>query len=207
MVESAPIVEYVGSSGYRTIGSIMFTVFTFVTIVVLMNMLIAQLSNTYTDIQVEAVKTVRANRAWIITRAERNEWKCCRNQLRRVRYYKRVYTDIDMRSLKRKDETQLDHISKAIKKIEKKQVKDALQTLTVKFRLSNFTNEIIHEVNRSHSSLRKQADDTGADIKSRVTHLETKVDNIENKIDTVTQQINEMRKLFDTLLLQKSSPE
>jgi hypothetical protein len=44
------------------------------TIVALLNILIAQVSETYTRTHGDCVKTVRANRAWTVARAERNEW-------------------------------------------------------------------------------------------------------------------------------------
>ncbi|XP_053394446.1 transient receptor potential cation channel subfamily A member 1 homolog [Mercenaria mercenaria] len=75
MIEAQPIVEYTGSDGYGTAGIIVMLVFLSMTIVVLLNILIAQLSDTYSEIQGDAVKSVRANRVAILTRLERNEWQ------------------------------------------------------------------------------------------------------------------------------------
>lgn len=48
-------------------------VFLFITILVMLNILIAKLSNTYHNIQDDAVKGLLVYRATIIARAEKNE--------------------------------------------------------------------------------------------------------------------------------------
>ncbi|XP_053392104.1 uncharacterized protein LOC123562138 [Mercenaria mercenaria] len=47
-------------------------VFMFITIVVLLNILIAQISDTYKTIQTDAKKSMLVNRSWTIARLERN---------------------------------------------------------------------------------------------------------------------------------------
>ena len=49
-----------------------YTVFLFLVITVLLNLLIAQMSDTYTNVQSDAQRSLFINRAWIVARAEHN---------------------------------------------------------------------------------------------------------------------------------------
>ena len=49
-----------------------YTVFLFLVIIVLLNLLIAQMSNTYTNVQNDAQRSLLINRAWIVAKSEDN---------------------------------------------------------------------------------------------------------------------------------------
>ncbi|GFO43033.1 transient receptor potential cation channel subfamily v member [Plakobranchus ocellatus] len=72
LIEAEPVVEYTGPDGYRVMSCILMVCFLFVCCVVLLNILIAQLSDTYHHVQAQAQRGLELNRAWIITRVELN---------------------------------------------------------------------------------------------------------------------------------------
>lgn len=49
-----------------------YLVFLFLVIVVLLNLLIAQMSDTYGSVQQDAQRSLALNRAWIVARVEHN---------------------------------------------------------------------------------------------------------------------------------------
>ena len=51
---------------------IIYITFLFMVIVVLLNLLIAQMSDTYTNVQLDAQRSLAINRAWIVARVEHN---------------------------------------------------------------------------------------------------------------------------------------
>ena len=57
---------------HRWLSVIIYTVFLFLVITVLLNLLIAQMSDTYTNVQSDAQRSLAINRAWIIARVENN---------------------------------------------------------------------------------------------------------------------------------------
>ena len=54
------------------LGVIVYLVFLFLVIVVLLNLLIAQMSDTYASVQQDAQRSLAINRAWIVARVEHN---------------------------------------------------------------------------------------------------------------------------------------
>ena len=91
MIESEDVIKkYFGPNGYgydciiiatmqcllfhchRWLSVIIYTVFLFLVITVLLNLLIAQMSDTYTNVQSDAQRSLFINRAWIVARAEHN---------------------------------------------------------------------------------------------------------------------------------------
>ncbi|NP_001191574.1 vanilloid receptor [Aplysia californica] len=72
LIEGQPVVEYSGEYGYKVMSCILMVVFLFFCCVVLLNILIAQLSDTYQNVQRDAQRGLELNRAWIITRVELN---------------------------------------------------------------------------------------------------------------------------------------
>ena len=63
---------------FRTVSVMVMLVFLFVTIVILLNILIAQLSDTYTKIQGDANRELEVRMAQIIARIEQNPLlPCC----------------------------------------------------------------------------------------------------------------------------------
>ena len=51
---------------------IIYLTFLFMVIVVLLNLLIAQMSDTYANVQLDAQRSLAINRAWIVARVEHN---------------------------------------------------------------------------------------------------------------------------------------
>ena len=60
------------SHAHRWFGVIMYTIFLFLVIVVLLNLLIAQMSDTYGSVQQDAQRSLAINRALIVARVEHN---------------------------------------------------------------------------------------------------------------------------------------
>ena len=56
----------------RWFGVIVYIVFLFLVVVVLLNLLIAQMSDTYGSVQQDAQRSLAINRAWIVARVEHN---------------------------------------------------------------------------------------------------------------------------------------
>ena len=56
----------------RWLGVIIYITFLFMVIVVLLNLLIAQMSDTYANVQLDAQRSLAINRAWIVARVEHN---------------------------------------------------------------------------------------------------------------------------------------
>lgn len=74
LTEAQPVVEYTGDGGYGTISIIFMLCFLFTCIVILLNILIAQLSDTYQKVQQDAQRGLEVNRAWIVARVELNSF-------------------------------------------------------------------------------------------------------------------------------------
>ena len=56
----------------RWLGVIIYITFLFMVIVVLLNLLIAQMSDTYANVQMDAQRSLAIQRAWIVARVEHN---------------------------------------------------------------------------------------------------------------------------------------
>ena len=56
----------------RWLGVIIYLTFLCLVIVVLLNLLIAQMSDTYANVQMDAQRSLAINRAWIVARVEHN---------------------------------------------------------------------------------------------------------------------------------------
>ncbi|XP_067674402.1 transient receptor potential cation channel subfamily V member 1-like isoform X2 [Haliotis asinina] len=69
LIEGESVIEY---TEYSTLSCIIMVIFLFTCIVVLLNILIAQLSDTYQNVQRDAQRGLELNRAWIIARVELN---------------------------------------------------------------------------------------------------------------------------------------
>eukprot|EP00117_Sycon_ciliatum_P006748 scpid21439/ scgid3916/ Transient receptor potential cation channel subfamily A member 1; Ankyrin-like with transmembrane domains protein 1; Transformation-sensitive protein p120 len=73
MIESEPIIDYYErSSKLGWLGIVLILLFMFIVIVVLLNILIAQLSDTYQNVQSDAQREVELNRAYIVGHVEKN---------------------------------------------------------------------------------------------------------------------------------------
>lgn len=58
----------------RWLGVAIYLAFLFLVIVVLLNLLIAQMSDTYSSVQQDAQRSLAINRAWIVARVEHNSF-------------------------------------------------------------------------------------------------------------------------------------
>jgi hypothetical protein len=92
LVEQQPVFDYVGEDGLGPLSVTAMLLFLFATLVVLLNILIARLSDTYQNVQRDAQRGLELDRAWIITRLERNSF--CFNF--RTKYYQEVETVQDL---------------------------------------------------------------------------------------------------------------
>ncbi|XP_053390723.1 uncharacterized protein LOC128553567 [Mercenaria mercenaria] len=170
MIEAQPIVEYTGSEGYRPMGTVVMLMFIAMTIVVLLNILIAQLTETYHIIQSDARKSVVVNRAWIIARLERNAVPCtsqcipeclknclpvCLSQCLQEegnRVYERYFTSKGFKMLQ-KHSTPMEQISSALAQVENKVVKSDLKVQTVKTRLRKMEEKLERKLNDIEKAL------------------------------------------------------
>ena len=57
---------------HRWLGDILLFVYLFVVVIVMLNLLIAQMSDTYANVQRDAHRSLALDRAWIIARVEHN---------------------------------------------------------------------------------------------------------------------------------------
>ncbi|XP_053381356.1 uncharacterized protein LOC123563805 [Mercenaria mercenaria] len=171
MIEAQPVVEYTGSEGYRSMGTIVMLMFMAMTIVVLLNILIAQLTETYHIIQSDAWKSVVVNRAWIIARLERNAvpcplqciQECIKHRLpvclsrclqgKENRVYERYLSNKDFKMLQ-KHSTPMEQISSSLSHMENKLVKTDLKIQTVKTRLRKMEEKLEKKLNDMENTLR-----------------------------------------------------
>ena len=65
-------------STIRWLGVIIYLTFLFLVIVVLLNQLIAHMSDTYANVQLEAHKFLAIKRAWIVANVEHNTLLGCK---------------------------------------------------------------------------------------------------------------------------------
>lgn len=79
LTEGQPVVEYTGVDGYGKLSLIFMFCFLITCIVILLNILIAQLTDTYQKVQQDAQREVEAGRAWIVARVEWNSFICDHN--------------------------------------------------------------------------------------------------------------------------------
>ncbi|XP_053376852.1 uncharacterized protein LOC123530341 [Mercenaria mercenaria] len=92
LTEAQPVVDYTGDDGYGKISVILMLCFLFTCIVILLNILIAQLTDTYQKVQQDAQRGLEVNRAWIVARVELNTFFFGKNF--RKSHYK-AYEDIE----------------------------------------------------------------------------------------------------------------
>ena len=59
---------------FRVLSTIVMVCFLFICCVILLNLLIAQLSDTYQKVQQDAQRGLEVNRAWIVARVELNSF-------------------------------------------------------------------------------------------------------------------------------------
>ncbi|XP_065884791.1 transient receptor potential cation channel subfamily A member 1-like isoform X2 [Dysidea avara] len=126
MIEAEDIIdEYFGPQGYEWLSVIIYVVFLFLVITVLLNLLIAQMSDTYSNVQSDAQRSLVINRAWIVARVEHNT-------LLAFDYRRRNYRSCEIvrnphEQLDKWEAPPLNQVSKELEKIQKlmKQQEDA----------------------------------------------------------------------------------
>ncbi|XP_064627939.1 uncharacterized protein LOC135487787 [Lineus longissimus] len=99
-IEGEKVVEYTGDDKYGTLGSILMVCFLLTVNILLLNILIAQLSDAYQNVQNEAKRALILNRACIVTRVEINS----------------MFTGKGFRSRFYKEVEEIDNLTKALSK-------------------------------------------------------------------------------------------
>ncbi|XP_053377740.1 uncharacterized protein LOC123529761 isoform X2 [Mercenaria mercenaria] len=92
LTKAQPVVDYTGEDGYGTVSVILMVCFLFTCIVILLNILIAQVTDTYQKVQQDAQRGLEVNRAWIVAKVELNSF-FCRRDFRKSNYAE--YEDIE----------------------------------------------------------------------------------------------------------------
>ncbi|KAL3884011.1 hypothetical protein ACJMK2_030237, partial [Sinanodonta woodiana] len=72
LTEAQPVVQYTGPEGYSPISCILMVCFIFTCCVLLLTIFIAQLSDTYQNVQNDAQRGLEVSRAWIVAKVELN---------------------------------------------------------------------------------------------------------------------------------------
>ncbi|XP_053376853.1 uncharacterized protein LOC123529781 [Mercenaria mercenaria] len=147
LTEAQPVVDYTGEDGYGTVSVIFMVCFLFTCIVILLNILIAQLTDTYQKVQQDAQRGLEVNRAWIVAKVELNSFffgKCiigCKSyfhvfkDFRTSRYAE--YEDIDDLKdvLTKWDSPPLNEMNKYVKDIWDTLDNHKMNLLTIQHRL------------------------------------------------------------------------
>ncbi|XP_052817518.1 uncharacterized protein LOC128243667 isoform X2 [Mya arenaria] len=143
LTEAAPVVEYTGDNGYGTVSVILMLCFLFTCIVILLNILIAQLTDTYQKVQQDAQRGLEANRAWIVSRVELNSFVFGHRYFNRKTYYKECEDIKDMKSVLDKWESPpLNEMSKYVRDVWDSLDSHRMSLLTVQQRLARQENTL-----------------------------------------------------------------
>lgn len=94
LIEAERIIEY---TALQTTSLIIMVAFLFTICVLLLNILIAQLSDTYQKVQQDAQRGLEVNRAWIVTKIELNSLFIGKRQ--RKHFYKTSEEILDVKSI------------------------------------------------------------------------------------------------------------
>ncbi|XP_053377737.1 uncharacterized protein LOC123529780 isoform X4 [Mercenaria mercenaria] len=134
LTEAQPVVDYTGEDGYGAVSVIFMVCFLFTCIVILLNILIAQLSDTYQKVQQDAQRGLEVNRAWIVAKVELNSFFFGKD-FRTSRYAE--YEDIeDLKDVLTKwDSPPLNEMNKYVKDIWDTLDNHKMNLLTIQHRL------------------------------------------------------------------------
>ncbi|KAK7112723.1 transient receptor potential cation channel subfamily V member 5-like [Littorina saxatilis] len=135
LIEGEPVVEYTGSQGYKPMSCILMVIFLFTCCVVLLNILIAQLSDTYQNVQRDAQRGLELNRAWIIARVELNSLFIGKSY-RQSRYREVEEMRNPMEVLTKWENPPLNEMNKHVRDIWDSLESHKLNLLTIKNRMS-----------------------------------------------------------------------
>jgi ankyrin repeat protein len=74
MIEAGDVLAqpYYGVAGFNGLGVLLYLTFLFIVVVILLNLLIASMTDTYTNVQRDAQRDLVLDRAWIVARVEHN---------------------------------------------------------------------------------------------------------------------------------------
>ncbi|XP_061176467.1 uncharacterized protein LOC133185338 [Saccostrea echinata] len=132
LIEAERIVEY---TELQTMSLIIMVVFLFTICVLLINILIAQLSDTYQNVQQDAQRGLEVNRAWIVARVELNSLFFGKGH--RITHYKENENIYDIRDVLEKWESPpLNEINKCIQNISEDLDSHKMNLFTVKKRVA-----------------------------------------------------------------------
>ncbi|KAL4233239.1 hypothetical protein ACF0H5_007923 [Mactra antiquata] len=142
LTEAAPVVDYTGSDGYAPVSVIFMVSFLFTCIVILLNILIAQLTDTYQKVQQDAQRGLEVNRAWIVARVELNSILVCFKELRKENYV--GYEDIiDVKDvLDRWESPPINEMNKYIRDIWDSLENHKMNLLTLQHRMARQENAL-----------------------------------------------------------------
>ncbi|XP_062579305.1 uncharacterized protein LOC134241263 [Saccostrea cucullata] len=128
LIEAERIVEY---TELQTTSLIIMAVFLFTICVLLLNILIAQLSDTYQNVQQDAQRGLEVNRAWIVARVELNSLLFGKGH--RISHYKESENIDDIKDVLEKWESPpLNEINKCIQNISDDLDSHKMNLLTIK---------------------------------------------------------------------------
>ncbi|XP_061176466.1 uncharacterized protein LOC133185337 [Saccostrea echinata] len=132
LIEAERIIEY---TELQTMSLIIMVVFLFTICVLLLNILIAQLSDTYQNVQQDAQRGLEVNRAWIVARVELNSLYI--GQGHRTTHYKESENIYDVRDVLEKWESPpLNEMNKYIQDIWEGLDSHKMNLLTIRNRLA-----------------------------------------------------------------------
>ncbi|KAL5009682.1 hypothetical protein ScPMuIL_011987 [Solemya velum] len=132
LTEAQPVMDY---AGFPPFSCFLMVGFIFTCCVVLLNILIAQLSDTYQNVQRDAQRGLEVNRALIVARSELNSLHFGKGQ--RIKFYKPSEDIKDMRKILSKWETPpLNELNKSIQDILETMESQNLNQLTLQNRLA-----------------------------------------------------------------------
>ncbi|BFZ24803.1 hypothetical protein BsWGS_27842 [Bradybaena similaris] len=135
LIEGQSVVTYAGTGGYRPMSCVIMVVFLFVCCVVLLNILIAQLSDTYQNVQKDAHRGLEMNRAWIITRVELNSLFIGKSY-RASKYLEMEELNNPASALEKWESPLLNEVSKDVRGMKESLESTELSMQTIKNRLS-----------------------------------------------------------------------
>ncbi|XP_052817869.1 uncharacterized protein LOC128243904 [Mya arenaria] len=143
LTEAAPVVEYAGDNGYGILSMILMLCFLFTCIVILLNILIAQVTDTYQKVQQDAQRGLEVNRAWIVSRVELNSCIFGHRYFNRKTHYKEFEEIKDLKSVLDKWESPpLNEMSKYVRDVWDSIDSHRLSLLTVQQRLARQENTL-----------------------------------------------------------------
>ncbi|XP_063404047.1 uncharacterized protein LOC134687572 isoform X3 [Mytilus trossulus] len=165
LIEAERIIEY---TELRPMSCIIMVMFLFTCCVILLNILIAQLSDTYQNVQQDAQRGLEVNRAWIVARVELNSLYLGKDH--RTSHYRESEHITDVREVLERWETPpLNEMNKYIQDINDSLDSHKMNLLTVRNRLAHQEStlgkiqdqlELLIELQRGDSNQRNKNTET-----------------------------------------------